>query len=103
MTIRLAVVGDSRASWPLLRQIIAQPNVTFVAFALAQQTFDALSPIAAEVREVADWTELIASSLDVVVVSAADDAALASAKQLGSAGKSLLVCPVAGVSATFAY
>lgn len=102
--MRFAVIGDAPSARPIVRSVAALPEHDLALFALAPRLFADLRPMQLSARFVPGWEELLTTDrLDAVIVAGDDETSLNAAKQLAAAGKTLLVCPAAGLTATFAY
>src|SRR5262245_9777695 len=102
--MRFASIGDSLSIQPLLQAIANHPDHELTALALAPTLYVALKPVVPALRYCRTWEELLSDPhLDAVVIAADDDETLAAARRMATAGKALLVSPIAGRSATFAY
>ncbi|HTI50328.1 MAG TPA: hypothetical protein VL475_05235, partial [Planctomycetaceae bacterium] len=88
----------------LLRAVAAHPGHELVAAASAPRALALLRPLIPGLIDCRSWEELLVlEGLDAVIVAGSDEETLRAARQLAAAGKALLVAPVVGQAATFAY
>lgn len=93
--MNFAVLGDDPAMLPVAQAIIESPMHQLThAVAPNEAAATAMTTASPALRIVTDWEELLnVPELDVVVVGGFDDVVLQGAKQLASAGKSILLFP----------
>lgn len=102
--MRFAVLGDSPSVNALVQAVAAHPDHELVATALAPGNSVRLRASIPRFVECPSWEELLLlDRLDAVIVADAGEETLRAARQLAAAGKALLVAPVVGQAATFAY
>lgn len=101
--MNFAIVGDADGTASVVNALNSSPEhaVTHAACLSGDSTLLLDSP---SLRRVPQWEDLIAEeSVDAVVISGSDDAALAPARQLASSGKPLIVVPSPGMTSSLAY
>lgn len=102
--MRFAVLGDSPSVNALVQAIALHPDHELVATALAPGISVRLRASIPRFVECPSWEELLLlEHLDAVIVADAAEETLRAARQLAAVGKALLVAPVVGQAATFAY
>jgi predicted dehydrogenase len=102
--MNFALLGDDPGVLPLVRSIAADSNHQLTHAAGMTATLADVMKLAPSVRVVPQWDELLLdNALNAVIVAGSDEGVLEGAKQLASAGKALLVFPVAGQGSTWIY
>lgn len=102
--MQFAVVGDSDSVFSFAQAIAANSRHELVALAGAPGLSARLLSLVPGLRLYRHWEELLGDQpIDAIVVADDDDDTLQGARQLAQSGKALIIAPVAGQGATFAY
>ena len=103
--MNFALLGDDPAVVPLVTAIAAYPRHRLTRAALVgAPTLSAISKIVPGVSAADGWEEWISSPVvDTVIVVGDDDAVLEAARKLATAGRSLMIFPLASQGLAFVY
>jgi predicted dehydrogenase len=102
--MNFAILGDDPAVLPTLRAIVSQGRHRLTCAALCDGMTPQIRQIAPGVRILDSWAGILtADDVDAVLVSGTNESTLEGARQLASAGKSLVIFPRGDQGSTWIY